>query len=152
MSLLPASCRDAPETVGMTSQKGWEDIPEGKMWRRSILLECRTKWDFKFKTIHLPPKNLPKFEIMIAFVNVLIDYNLMQNNSNVRRTVTSKWHIFVGLYLGKVKTPSPCKSPTMCLELESKCSAPLCQQQTLVPVTYPTPVQRPGQVVPCPQR
>lgn len=59
------------------------------MWKRAILLECRTKWDFKFKTISLPSKNLPKFE-MIAFVNVLIYYNLNQNNSNVRRTVISK--------------------------------------------------------------
>ena len=81
------------------------------MWKRLILLEYTKKWDFKFKTIHLPSKSLLKFEIMIAFVNVVIDYNPMQNNSNVRRIVTSKWHLFVGRYLGSQNT-QPMQIPT----------------------------------------
>lgn len=145
MSLLPASCRDAPETVGFakTSQSK-------KMWKRLILLEFTTEYDFKFKTIHLSSENLPKFEIRIVFVNVLIDYNLMQNNSKVRTTVTSKWHLFVGLYSGKVKTCMQI-STHVCGTGVSR-SPPSDSSRALEPITHPTPVQRPGQVVPCPQR
>jgi len=52
------------------------------MWKILILVECAAKWDFTFKTVYLPSKNLPKFE-MISFVNVPIHCNLNQNNSNV---------------------------------------------------------------------
>lgn len=120
----------SPKTVGFgkTSQN--------KRRGKDRLLECTTKWDYEYKTIHLPSKSLPKFKILIAFVNVLIDYNLMQNNSNVT-PVTFKWHFFVGLYLGQVKTPSPCKFPPMCLEPEMKRSIPHSNSRRLRPSLTP---------------
>lgn len=72
VSLLPASCRDVI-FFGKTSQsKGCRTD--------QFYLNAQQSGTLNLKPIHLPSKYFPKFEITIAFVNVLIYYNLIQNN------------------------------------------------------------------------